>query len=441
MNSLQDLWETVCSMMKENSYITEAGFNVWLDRSFILDYTDGILYISVPTELHKKIVINTYHENLTKCVSEIFGSDVKISYTVNQIEERGVDLRQEETKDKPFVIGANYTFDNFVLGSGNRYAHAAAIAVAENPAVFYNPLLIYGKSGVGKTHLMFAIRNKLMHDHPDMKIEYISCENFLNLFVESMLKKTSDLLHERFRSVDVLLIDDIQFIENKDLFQVEFFNTIDTLIKLNKQLVFTSDKLPKDINNLDSRLRGRFESGLMADIKMPELETRIGIINMKSKELGIKIDDDTVYYIADSIKETRPIEGVLKQIMAYENIYKTSPSISIIQGYIKKVLDEAAPDPINVPRIISEVAHVLRIPEDDIRSKKRNAEIVFARHVSIYITSTVAKITNFQIAKEFKMDHSSVSHAIKRVEDEISVDSYKRRLVNEIKDNLNRINN
>ena len=390
---------------------------------------------------HKKIIINTYDDKLKLCASNIFGANIDFEFVVNQNENRGIpDKMQDDTKLNTFAIGNEFTFNNFVLGSSNRYAQAAAMSVAENPAMFYNPLLIYGASGVGKTHLMFAIRNKIAELYPDKKIEFITCEEFTSLFIESTMSGTSNLFHNRFRSVDVLLIDDIQFIENKEATQEEFFNTFDTLLKAKKQIVITSDRAPKDINNLDDRLRSRFESGLLADIASPDLETRIGIINIKTKEKNISLDEDLIYFIADQIKtNTRQIEGIINQINAYINLHKTNPTISVVQNYIRNIISDSRPEPLNVDRIIAEVSHVLKISDADIRSKKRMAEIVWARHVAIYVTSRVTNISNMQISKAFKMDHASIGHALKKVEDRISVDSYEKRRVGEIIENLKRI--
>ena len=441
MNSFSDLWELICQMLKENTYITEVGFNLWLSESYILDYKDKTLYISVPTPDHKKIIINTYYDKLKICASNIFGANIEFEFVVNQNDTRGVpDKIQDERKSSLFTIGNEFTFDNFVLGSSNRYAQAAAMSVAENPAMFYNPLLIYGTSGVGKTHLMFAIRNKIAELYPDKKIEFITCEEFTSLFIESTMSGTSNLFHNRFRSVDVLLIDDIQFIENKEATQEEFFNTFDTLLKAKKQIVITSDRAPKDINNLDDRLRSRFESGLLADIASPDLETRIGIINIKTKDKNISLDEDLIYYIADQIKtNTRQLEGIINQISAYINLHKANPTMAVIQNYIRNMISDSRPEPINVDKIISEVSHVLKISDVDIRSKKRMAEIVWARHVAIYVTSRVTSISNMQISKAFKMDHASIGHALKKVEDRISVDNFEKRRVTEIIENLKRL--
>lgn len=438
MNSLVDLWDAVCAQMKENKFISEPGFNTWLKDSYIMDYKDGFIYISVPTPLHKEIVENTYDEKLRICFKSIIGTVVNLEFVVNIDEDRGNKLEKIETPPSKFIVGANFTFDNFILGPSNRYAHAAAMAVAEHPSMSqYNPLLIYGASGVGKTHLMFAIRNRIAQKYPDKHIEYICCEDFTNMYVEALQSGTINLFHSRFRNADVLLIDDIQFIDNKEQTQEELFNTFNSLMLYNKQVVLTSDRPPRDINSLDTRLRSRFESGTLSDIATPDLETRIGITKSKARTLNLNLSDDVIYYISEQLKTNiRQIEGVLNQISAYENLHKVNPSMSIIQSYIRMIINDSKPDPINIDRIISEVSHYMEINEADIRSKRRRADIVWARHVCMYVASTLTNISNMQIAKYFKMDHTSVGYALEKTRDRLKLDSYENRKVNEIMENL-----
>ena len=284
---------------------------------------------------------------------------------------------------------------------------------------------------------MFAIKNKIKEKYPNKKIEYICCEDFVNDFIESMQAGTIKLFHTKFRSADVLLIDDIQFIENKQSSQEELFNTINTLSLYNKQVVITSDRTPKEINGLDIRLRSRFEKGVMTDISTPDLETRIGIARKKAQNLGISLDEDIVYYIAEQIKENiRQIEGIINQIYAYYNLHKTIPSITTIQGYIRNITLESKPDPIDIGRIVGEVSRALTVSESDIRSRKRQADVAFARHVCMYIISKMTSISVTQISKEFKMDHSSVGHAIKKIEMRMKENMQDKKTINGIMDNL-----
>jgi len=443
MQSFDELWEAVAKLMYENKYITDIGYNLWLGDSYIMDFSNNTFHISVPTSFHRDIVEKTYHEKLTECFGTLIGTLVNVEYVVNVNEARGIDFNKKEEEIKPIEndsFGDELTFESFVLGSSNKYAQAASMAVAENPAKFYNPLLIYGASGVGKTHLMFAIKNRIHKLYPDMKIEYITCETFMNIFMKSLNQGTMDLFHKRFRSVDVLLVDDIQFLNNKHQLQEEFFNTFEALKQANKQIVLTSDRAPKDINNLDDRLKGRFENGLLADISAPDLETRVGIITVKAQNMGIMLDNEFIFYIADQVKNNiRQIEGILNQIKAYISLHKTNPTISVIQGYIKNISSEMKVDPVTTDRVILEVARYFSIEENDIRSRKRNANLVWARHVSIYIISKVTGISNSQISKDLKMDHTSVSHALKNVEKQMSIDPYKKRSIEELIDNLNKL--
>lgn len=433
MNSFSELWDSICEEMKANKYITVPGYNMWLSESYILDIKNGIMYISVPTTFHRDIVENTYKEHLKECCGSILGTLIEIEFIVNLDPTRGLDKIPEPAQLVPHMVGSEFTFENFVLGSSNRYAQAAAMTVAENPAIFYNPLLIYGASGVGKTHLMFAIRNKIAMLYPDLKLEYILCEDFTNMFIESLRAGTINLFHSRFRSVDVLLIDDIQFIEGKEQTQEEIFNTFNTLLQTKKQIVITSDRAPKDINNLDDRLRSRFENGLLADIAAPDLETRIGIINEKIQQADITLSEDVIYFIADQVKTNiRQIEGIINSIKAYINLHKVNPSLTIVQNYIRNIVSDARIEPINVEKVIAAVSKMLEVSETDIRSRKRSADIAWARHVSIYVTSKVTNISNMQISKEFKLDHSSIGYILRKVEEKLNENSFEERRVNEI---------
>lgn len=438
MTSFSDIWDAVCSLMKQNKFITEAGFNMWLNDSYIMDFKNGVFYISVPTDFHKKIASNTYTEKLKECFCNIMGTLTDIEFVINKNDTRGVLDEDKTNPSAEHFIGSEFTFENFFLGSSNRYAHAAAMSVSENPTTnFINPLLIYGTSGVGKTHLMFAIRNRILKLNPHLKIEYIRCEDFGNMFIESLQSGTINLFHNRFRTTDVLLIDDIQFLEGKIQMQEEMFNTFNALHQAKKQIVLTSDRAPKDINKLDDRLRSRFESGVMADISSPDYETRVGIISMKTKALGISLDDDIVNYIADQVKtNTRQIEGIINQINAYINLHNASPSISVVQSYISNISKESLPDPITVRKVVSEVSRFYNISESEIMSRKRAASIVWARQACFYIVSKITNITNMQMSREFKMDHTTIGYAINKVEDKLKIDSYEKRNLEEIMENL-----
>lgn len=440
MNSYSELWQAISNEMIESGRITDVGFNTWLQHAYIIELRNSTLYISLPTTFHKEVIDNTYHQKILDCVQQLLGSQIKVEYLVSQVDNRGLELNLEPQQNEPssLSIGMGYTFDNFVLGNTNRYAHAAAMTVAEDPSnTYYNPLIIYGASGVGKTHLMFAIKNKIREKFPSKKIEYICCEDFVNDYIESIQAGTAKLFHTKFRSVDVLLIDDIQFIENKESSQEELFNTINTLSLYNKQVVITSDRAPKDINGLDIRLRSRFEKGVMTDIATPDLETRIGIAKRKAANVGLNLDENTYYYITEQItSNVRQIEGIINQIHAYYNLHKTMPSINTIQGFIRAIKQETTQDPIDIAKIVSEVSRALTISESDIRSRKRQADVAFARHVCMYIISKLTSISITQISKEFKMDHSSVGHAIKKIETRIKENMQDKKTVNNIIDNL-----
>jgi len=442
MNSYTELWNAVKKLMMEKKYISSIGLDLFFRDSYIYEYKDCVIFLSVANEEFADMIIKNYRDYLRECFTEVFGFPIDVMCVVNEDETRGIaDQIVPENPPAPDITeGMEYTFDNFVLGSSNRYAQAAALSVAENPSIYYNPLLIYGASGVGKTHLMFAIKNRIHQLYPTKKIEYLRCEDFANRFYEAMQSGTTHLFHNVFRSVDVLLIDDIQFLENKIQLQEEIFNTFESLLRTKKQIVITSDRPPKDINKLDIRLISRFENGLIADISAPDLETRIGIVKIKSKAAGVELDEDKVFYIADQVKmNVRQLEGIINQVKAFLQLHKQNPTVPVIQSYIKNMISEATPDPLTLDKVISEVSKYYHISELDIRSKKRMADIVWARHVAIFITHKITEISNIQISKELKINHTSVSHAIKNVETRLSTDTFAKRQVEEIIETLKQL--
>ena len=336
-----------------------------------------------------------------------------------------------------------FTFDNFIVGSSNRFAQAAAFAVAENPGLInYNPLVIYGPSGVGKTHLLLAIKNQIKKKFPNKKIEYTRGEDFTNQLIKGIQDGTIGLgttedFRTKFRSVDVLLIDDIHFIAGKEQTQEEFFNTFNTLYQNNKQIVVTLDRPLKEIKTLDDRIRSRLSAGLFADISSPDFETRVGIIKKKAEQDGFELDEQLVFYIAEHIKvNTRQIEGVIKKLQAYINIQKKVPTLSIVQTFIRDVITDTKPEPIKIEKIIAEVARTYNVSESDILSNRRTASLVLARQVAMYIARETTDLSFKTIGENFGKDHSTVLYNVNRVETFLKDKPYEKELVDDIIKNL-----
>ena len=335
-------------------------------------------------------------------------------------------------------MNEKYTFDTFVDGNGTRMAYAAALAVAEEPANYYNPLFIYGGVGLGKTHLMHAIANEVCKNHPEYKIIYVTSEEFGNDFISSINDKNTAQFHDKYRNADVLLIDDIQFFTGKERMQEEFFHTFNKLHAEGKQIVITSDKPPRELKTLEDRIRNRFEWGLITDISTPDFETRIAIIRRKAELLDLYIPDDVAEFIANRLKTNiRQLEGAVKKLKALKHLAGSAPSISMAQSVIKDILSDDQPVPITVEKIIAEVADVYGVSPEDIRSSKRSSQISTARKVAIYVMREITQMPLQAIGTEFNgRDHSTIVYSISNIETAMKHDEHLKQLVEDIIKNI-----
>ena len=374
INSPADIWELVCTELKKE--ITEISFNVWLKDLKPVEMKQGEFVLSIYSDYKKQIVESNYLGMIEAALKNLMGIDITVTILVEDENGKFKETKPAITSDS---FDDEFTFDNFIVGATNRFAHAASMAVADNPYIIYNPLVIYGRSGVGKTHLLLAIKNHIKTKFPSKRVEYIRCEDFTNQLISSLHDGTMDSFRNRFRTTDVLLMDDIQFIAGKESTQEEFFNTFNALYQEKKQIVVTCDRPPKDIKSLDDRIRSRFESGLIADITPPDFETKVGILQTKANQLNITIPENIIYYVAEHIQDnTRQLEGVVKKIQALILLNQKSPTLSAVQGFIKEVVSDTKPEPIKVEQIISEVARTYNVSENDILSKRKTADLVKA---------------------------------------------------------------
>ena len=344
---------------------------------------------------------------------------------------------EPENRKVPFMASTSIesnTFETFVVGSSNRFAHAAAQAVAATPGTAYNPLFIYGNSGLGKTHLLCAISNEIKRNNPNADIIFTKGEDFVNLIVEGIKKKTMDAIHEKYRKCDVLLVDDIQFIAGKESTQEEFFHTFNALSQDDKQIVLTSDRSPKDIEILDERLRNRFEWGLIADIQPPDIETRMAIIQRKATTLGLELPPDVVQFIAEKIKSNiRQLEGAVKKINALVNIEGASINIAMAQNAIKDIMNDSRPVSSIVNNIISETSRTFGVSQNDIISKKKDAKTAKARQVAIYIVREITDLTQKEISEFFgNRDRTTILYSIESIKQEVERDSSLKKTVDNI---------
>ena len=423
MESFKEVFGLVSDYCKHE--ISSVAHDLWISCIEPVGFDGRVAKLYVRSEFQKNIIEQKYSALLNKAFEEVLGFPVTIQITCD---EDKVDSEQakkvlstytpEEVEKSAQGGDYEYTFSTFIVGPSNKFAHAASLAVAANPSGAYNPLFIYGGSGLGKTHLLHAICAEIRENKPGTNIIYVKGEEFTNELIEAIGNKTTPEFHNKYRQADVLLVDDIQFIGGKESTQEEFFHTFEALYTAEKQIVLTSDRPPKEIKTLEDRLRTRFEWGLLADVQPPDFETRIAIIRRKAQLLDIEIPDEVAEYIANRLKNNiRQLEGAVKKLKAYKLLANTPPSISIAQNAIRDILNDNQPVPVTVERIISEVARTFSVSAADIRSNKRSAPISNARQVAIHIVREITQMSMSSIGEEFGgRDHSTVVYAIQQVE-------------------------
>ena len=432
MESFDQAWELICDYCR--SRITDVAYKTWFDRlkPLSLDFEAGVAQIEAPNEFHKQTLLRCYSDLLGEAFQSVFGSQIAFAITVP--EERKAAPAPSAESD-----GYDLTFDTFVVGPSNRFAHAACQAVASQPATLYNPLFIYGNSGLGKTHLLNAIANEFKKNYPDRSVVYAKSEAFTNEIIEAIARGTTPAFREKYRKADLFLMDDIQFIAGKISVQEEFFHTFNTLYEAKKQIVLTSDRPPKDISTLDDRLKTRFEWGLTADVQPPEFETRIAIIIRKAESVGLDIPETVCEYIANRLKNNiRQLEGAVKKLRAFHLLENKPINIATAQAAISDIINNSQPTPVTVDKIIEEVARTYGgITPDDIRSQKRNANISKARQVSMYIVREITQMSMVEIGETFGgRDHSTVVYAVRQVEKDMKKDPRTKAMVDDIIKNI-----
>ncbi len=433
--SLNELWASICEEFKKQPNFSSVGYNVWIKDIKPLAMQAGSLVLGVKNEYMKNTVATYYKAVLEECCLSVSGLNLKIEIMVAPAEAAAESRVAAPTP----AITTTYSFDNFVVGPSNRFAHAASLSVAENPDGNWNPLYIWGNSGVGKTHLVSAIKNHIVQKYPEKKVEYLRGEEFANQLIEALRAGTTKIFHDRYRSLDVLILDDIHFIAGKESTQEEFFNTFNVLYQANKQIIITSDRPPKEIHPLDERIRSRFESGLITDINPPDFETRVGIIRNKAQQLQISLSEEFTFYIAEHIKmNTRQIEGVVKKLHAYIQLQGHEPSLSVVQACIKDVVSDNQAEPITIDSIIEEVARTYSVSKEDILSKRKTADIALARQISIYVTKEITQLSFVAIGNFFSKDHTTIMYTIKKIEELLKRDPSQKKLVDDIIKNLQR---
>ncbi len=436
---LNNLWEQALNIIKGE--ISEISFNTWIKSCTPISISDNILKLSVPNEFTKGILDTRYKDLLIQALKIVTSRKFKIEFYLEsdleeekENEEKQKEEKKENTNDvdgsivvsdeMSATLNPKYTFQSFVIGNSNRFAHAASLAVAESPAKAYNPLFIYGGVGLGKTHLMHAIGHYILQENPKAKVVYVSSEKFTNELINAIKDDKNEEFRNKYRKVDVLLIDDIQFIAGKERTQEEFFHTFNALHEANKQIIISSDRPPKEIPTLEDRLRSRFEMGLIADIQPPDFETRIAILKTKAQIENIDIPNEVMNYIATYIKSNiRELEGALTRVVAYSSLINKDISYDLAVEALKDIVTTSESQEISVNRIKEKVSTTFGIKMDDFNSKKRTRAIAYPRQIAMYLSRELTDLSLPKIGNEFGgRDHTTVIHAHDKISKDLELE-------------------
>lgn len=479
MDTLKEVFDLAMLTCKDK--ISEVAYGLWLSDLKPISFDGNNFVLSIKTEFKKNILEEKYMTLLTESFESVIGFSVNIQFVcetnhltnatpinkpttyaqktpITQYSSQQSILSTQTTQiptytnpapdnysatnlavsDQPFGGEYEYNFDTFIIGSSNKFAHAASWAVATNPAKSYNPLFIYGDSGLGKTHLVCAICEEIRKNNPTFNIIYVKGEEFTNELINAISRKNTQEFHDKYRAADLLAVDDIQFIGGKESTQEEFFHTFNTLYHAGKQIILTSDRPPKEIKTLEDRLRTRFEWGLLADIQAPDFETRMAIIKRKAELLHFIIPDDVCDYISNRLKTNiRQLEGVVKKLNAYNQLAGSAPTILLAQTAIKDILNDHQPLPMTVDRIVTEVARTYCVTPEDIRGSKRAGNISIARQISMYIIREITPMSTTAIGEEFNnRDHSTVVYACQQVNKMIKQNTRVKEIIDDIIKNI-----
>ena len=432
MNSNADLWNEILKLLARD--LSDTAVSTWFGDCRVLEVQDNLLLLHCPSEYSREIILTRYADLLKKVLKEIFAADFEISILTTEEMEQYLEKHRSPASD-PFG-SEEFTFEKFIVGNSNKMAFAAAKAVAENLANKYNPLLIYGDSGLGKTHLLYSIAHAIRHNRPKSRIVYIKGDDFTNELIGAIQTGRNSEFREKYRRADLLLVDDIQFIGGKEQTQEEFFHTFNTLYESGRQIVLTSDRPPKEMLRLEDRLRSRFEGGLMVDISPPDYETRVAIVKTKAARLGIPLAEDAGNYIAENIKANiRQIEGILKKIQAYIDLQGAGAvNMELVQRITKEIIDSEkayAPE-----YIIAKVADFYDITPEEVIGKGKTKNVANARQMSIFLTRKLTGLTLEQIGEVMNRDHSTVLHSIRKVEESLQNDPKLVDTVHDITANI-----
>lgn len=444
MDSLNEIWACVLSKIAESGEFSEPTYNLWFRDIELTTLTNNFAVVNVKAQLKKDIISSRYLHTLEKYLADVIGFSVDINLEVaddtphydkvNIIESTptfdeekksdGIEGEVGEGGEIHMKYNPQYTFENFIVGNTNKFAHAACRAIAADKDHFYNPLFIYGDSGLGKTHLLYAITNEVIQNRKNSNVVYVRGEDFANELIKSLTKKVPmDYFRDRFRTADVLLVDDIQFIAGKPSTQQEFFHTFNALYEDKKQIILASDRPPKEMSTLEDRLRTRFEQGLIVDVQPPDYELRLAILKNKAQNLGLKISDSILIFLADNIKSNiRQLEGAVKRLRATSLLTEKELTLDTVKNTLQDLFSSSVPVGITIDSVFETVSKKYSVSVEEIKGKKRTKELSNARHITIYILRNITNMSLSDIGRYFNMHHTSVMSACDRISEEIKID-------------------
>ena len=447
MELVEQKWNDILQSVKEEYELTDVSYNTWLKPLDIYAIQDNKVFILVPSEQMGLNYINKkYYLPVKVTIAEMTGIEYDVEFV---LPEQAKQIRPVKPKKNTMRessensnLNPNYTFDTFIVGSNNRFAHSASLAVAESPGEVYNPLFIYGGAGLGKTHLMHAIAHFIQTEHPELKVLYVTSETFTNELIESIRNGNNSAItkfRDTYRNIDVLLIDDIQFIIGKESTQEEFFHTFNELHIAKKQIIISSDRPPKEMETLEERIRSRFEWGLQADIGSPDYETRMAILHKKVEMDGFKIKDEILHYIAVNIKSNiRELEGALNKLIAYSNLEGKPITMEIAVKELQNIISPDKPLEITPQLIVEVVSEHFNITVDQIMSKNRSSDIAKPRQIAMYLCKQMTSQPLDSIGQLLGgRDHSTIIHGVKKITSEYETDDVLRNTIDTIKKKIN----
>ncbi len=430
MEELIKIWHKALEIISQK--VGDSTFELWFSPIKVISLKGSEAIVEVPNRFFKDWIEDNFPNLIKEVLNEITGNDYNVLYVISGKSQVPQEANEKKKLVKKGNLNPKYTFSSFVVGPSNQFAHAAALRVAENPGFAYNPLFIYGGVGLGKTHLISAIGNFILENNPELNICYISTEQFTGEFVSAIRHEKMPEFRQKYRTVDVFIVDDIQFIAGKDSTQEEFFHTFNELYSKQKQIVISSDRPPLEISDITDRLRSRFGMGLIADIQPPEIETRMAILYKKAEIEGVKLPEDVAYFIASRIKSNvRELEGALIKLCAYTTLTNSPITLDVAKHILKDLLPDEN-KPITIEIIQKAVCDALGIKLQDIKSKKRTKEISNARKIAMYIAKKLTSMSLTEIGNAFGKDHATVIYACKQIEKDPStaglIDSIIRKL-------------